>query len=54
MLTVGAARRRVLIRIETQASHAYRPTDKAIAELADGWAFALANLRVRRPDSGAR
>ena len=41
----------VLIRIETQASHAYRPTDKRIAELADGWAFALANMRVRTPDS---
>ncbi len=34
----------VLLRVETQASHAYRPTDKWIAELADGWAFALANL----------
>lgn len=37
----------VLIRIETQASHAYRPTDKRIAELADGWAFALAHMGVR-------
>jgi prolyl oligopeptidase len=44
----------VLIRIETQASHAYRPTDKRIAELADGWAFALANMRVRPPDTAAR
>jgi hypothetical protein len=44
----------VLIRIETQASHAYRPTDKGIAELADGWAFALANMRVRPPDTAAR
>ena len=44
----------VLIRIETQASHAYRPTDKRIAELADGWAFALANMRVRLPDTAAR
>ena len=35
----------VLIRLETQASHAYRPTDKRIAELADGWAFALAKMR---------
>ncbi len=39
----------VLIRIETQASHAYRPTDKRIAELADGWAFALAHMEVRSP-----
>jgi prolyl oligopeptidase len=30
----------VLIRVETQGSHGYRPTDKRIAELA-GWAFAL-------------
>ena len=32
--------RPVLIRVETQASHGYRPTDKRIAELADEWAFA--------------
>ena len=38
----------VLIRIETQASHAYRPTDKRIAELADGWAFALAHMMSAR------
>jgi prolyl oligopeptidase len=36
----------VLIRVETQASHGYRPTDKRIAELADEWAFALANMIV--------
>lgn len=40
----------VLIRVETQGSHGYRPTDKRIAELADEWAFALANMR---PGSGA-
>jgi prolyl oligopeptidase len=37
----------VLIRVETQASHGYRPTDKRIAELADEWAFALANMKVK-------
>lgn len=37
----------VLIRIETQGSHGYRPTDKRIAELADEWAFALANMKLR-------
>jgi prolyl oligopeptidase len=37
----------VLIRIETQGSHGYRPTDKRIAELADIWAFALANMKAR-------
>ena len=35
----------VLIRVETQGSHGYRPTDKRIAELADEWAFALANMK---------
>jgi prolyl oligopeptidase len=38
----------VLIRVETQASHGYRPTDKRIAELADEWAFALANMKTAR------
>jgi hypothetical protein len=37
----------VLIRVETQASHGYRPTDKRIAELADQWAFALANMKMK-------
>lgn len=35
----------VLIRVEPQTSHGYSPTDKGIAELADVWAFALANMR---------
>ena len=34
----------VLIRVETQGSHGYRPTDKRIAELADEWAFAAAQM----------
>jgi prolyl oligopeptidase len=34
----------VVIRVETQASHGYRPTDKRIAELADEWSFAAANM----------
>ena len=38
--------RPVLIRVETQASHGYRPTDKRIAELADQWAFAAAHTGV--------
>jgi prolyl oligopeptidase len=37
----------VLIRVETQGSHGYRPTDKRIAELADEWGFALANMAQR-------
>ncbi|MDO8681010.1 MAG: prolyl oligopeptidase family serine peptidase [Acidobacteriota bacterium] len=38
--------RPVLIRVETQGSHGYRPTDKLIAEKADQWAFAAAHLQV--------
>lgn len=37
----------ILIRIETEASHGYRPTDKQIAELADEWAFAAAAMGMR-------
>jgi prolyl oligopeptidase len=37
----------VLIRVEVQGSHGYRPTDKLIAERADQWAFAAANMGVR-------
>jgi prolyl oligopeptidase PreP (S9A serine peptidase family) len=44
----------VLIRIETQGSHGYRPTDKRIAELADEWAFALANMKARPPSTAGR
>jgi prolyl oligopeptidase len=43
--------RPVLIRVETEASHGYRPTDKRIAEEADEWAFAWANMR-REPGTG--
>jgi len=39
--------RPVLIRIEVQGSHGYRPTDKLIAERADQWAFAAANMGMR-------
>jgi prolyl oligopeptidase len=33
-----------LIRIEVAGSHGYRPTDRVIAEIADVWAFTLANM----------
>jgi prolyl oligopeptidase len=39
----------ILIRIETQGSHGYRPTDKQIAELADRWAFAAAATGMHEP-----
>ena len=35
----------VLVRVETQGSHGYRPTDRLIAERADQWAFASAHVR---------
>ncbi|HEY1755458.1 MAG TPA: prolyl oligopeptidase family serine peptidase [Bryobacteraceae bacterium] len=41
--------RPVLIRVETQGSHGYRPTDKRIAELADEWAFAAAGMGMQKP-----
>ena len=37
----------MLLRLETKASHGYRPTDRLIAELADQWAFAAAQLGLR-------
>src|SRR6266567_4416943 len=49
-----ACDRPVLIRVETQGSHGYRPTDKRIAELADEWAFALANMKPRAASTAAR
>ena len=36
----------VLIRVETQGSHGYRPTDKRIAELVDQWAFTAAQMGI--------
>lgn len=42
MQSAQACDRPILIRVETQGSHGYRPTDKRIAELADEWAFAAA------------
>ena len=39
----------VLIRVEKEGSHGYRPTDRIIAETADVYAFALANLRSSMP-----
>jgi prolyl oligopeptidase len=41
--------RPVLVRVQTQGSHGYLPTDKRIAELADGWAFAWANMQSAAP-----
>jgi prolyl oligopeptidase len=37
----------VLIRVETQGSHGYRPTDKLIQERADQWAFAAGHMGVK-------
>jgi prolyl oligopeptidase len=45
--------RPILIRVETQGSHGYRPTDRRIAEQADQWAFALAHMN-RKEQSSSR
>jgi prolyl oligopeptidase len=37
----------VLIRVEVQGSHGYRPTDRLIAERADQWAFAAEHMGMR-------
>jgi prolyl oligopeptidase len=42
-------KRPAIIRIETQASHGYRPTDKKIAEAADMLAFTAGNLGLSLP-----
>src|SRR3954447_8108581 len=39
--------RPALIRVETQVSHGFRPTDKRIAEVADEWAFAAASMGIK-------
>ena len=44
MQAAQACAKPMLIRVEAQGSHGYRPTDKRIAELADEWAFAAAAM----------
>jgi prolyl oligopeptidase len=44
----------VLLRVETQASHGYRPTDKLIAERADILAFMAQQLGLATPAPGSR
>jgi len=44
--TAQGCARPILIRVETQGSHGYRPTDKRIAELADQFAFAASRLTI--------
>jgi prolyl oligopeptidase len=44
----------VLIRVETQGSHGYRPTDKRIAELADQWSFTAANVGLAATSTSSR
>ena len=44
---VPGCERPVLIRVETQGSHGYRPLDRRIAELADIWAFTAHHTGMR-------
>ncbi len=39
----------VLLRVETQTSHGYMPTDKRISQTADVWAFEAYNLGITAP-----
>jgi prolyl oligopeptidase len=45
--TAQACDKPILVRVETQGSHGYLPTDKRIAELADQWAFAAAHMGMK-------
>jgi prolyl oligopeptidase len=47
MQAAQACSKPILIRIETEGSHGYRPTDKQIAEFADEWAFAAAAMGMK-------
>ena len=47
MQAVQRCARPILIRVETQGSHGYRPLDKRIAELADQWSFAAAGTGMK-------
>jgi prolyl oligopeptidase len=47
MQAAQACAKPILIRVEVQGSHGYRPTDKLIAERADEWAFAAANIGMK-------
>jgi prolyl oligopeptidase len=51
---VQSCNRPVLIRVETQTSHGYMPTDKRIAQTADVWAFTAANLGVTSAQGASR
>ena len=44
-----ACKNPVLIRVATQTSHGYMPTDKRIAQTADVWAFEAYNLGITQP-----
>lgn len=39
----------VLIRVETETSHGYMPTDKRIAQTTDVWTFIAHNLGIKEP-----
>jgi prolyl oligopeptidase len=41
----------ILIRVETQGSHGYRPLDKRIAEAADVWSFVAYHTGMTKPST---
>jgi prolyl oligopeptidase len=50
---VAGCDRPILVRVEAEGSHGYRPLDRRIAELADIWAFSAYHLgmKVRPPNA---
>jgi len=52
-MSVSGCEKPVLLRVEAQGSHGYRPLDRRIAELADIWSFAAYHLgmTVRQPNT---
>jgi prolyl oligopeptidase len=52
--TAQGCKRPVLIRIERGTSHSYRPTDRRIAEIVDGWAFVTALTGAKVTAKAAR
>jgi len=50
---VAGCEKPILLRVEAQGSHGYRPLDRRIAELADIWSFAAYHLgmTVRQPNT---
>jgi prolyl oligopeptidase len=47
MQAAQACDKPILVRVETNVSHGYRPTEKRVAEAADLWAFTAENMAMK-------